>query len=32
MTNENNDYILVYAVFPTKKEAELIAEFLIENK
>jgi len=29
MMNESGDYILVYAVFPTKKEAELIAEYLI---
>ncbi|MCL2550242.1 MAG: divalent-cation tolerance protein CutA [Methanimicrococcus sp.] len=32
MTNESSDYILVYAAFPTKKEAELIAEYLIEKK
>ena len=30
--NESGDYILVYAVFPTKKEAELIAEYLIQKK
>lgn len=32
MTNENNDYILIYVVFPTKKEAEMMAEYLIEKK
>ena len=32
MTNERNDYILVYATFSTKREAEMIAEHLIEKK
>ena len=32
MTNENNNYILVYASFSKKKEAEAVAEHLIEEK
>ncbi|MCL2863123.1 MAG: divalent-cation tolerance protein CutA [Methanimicrococcus sp.] len=32
MTNKNKDYILVYTSFSAKKEAEAVAEALIESK